>query len=282
MKIADAWAIYNKKVVRQQHTHGAELAWRNLGPFFGKRDAATTTQDLIDQYVAKRVAGKIGRPVKSQSVTKELAYLLAALRCAGVELPKIKLPRGGAPRDRWLRTEEIQKLLTTAAAMRPDDRLSRGERFLWLALETAARKQALLDLTWDRVDFETNVIFLDVPGRVVTKKRRATVPISKALLPILVRAHRERINERVLDDGGDPWRLVKSIAKKAGVPNVFPHALRHTAATHMARKGVPLWIIGKILGNTLQMVESVYAKHAPEDLRSAVDLISNGALEAAE
>jgi hypothetical protein len=50
----------------------------------------------------------------------------------------------------------------------------------------------------------------------------------------------------------------------------------------MARRGVPLWTIAKVLANTLAMVERVYAKHAPDDLRDAVGMISGGALVAAE
>jgi integrase len=50
--------------------------------------------------------------------------------------------------------------------------------------------------------------------------------------------------------------------------------MRHTAATHMARRGVPLFIIAKALGNSLQMVEKVYSHHSPDDLRAAVEAIS--------
>jgi integrase len=78
------------------------------------------------------------------------------------------------------------------------------------------------------------------------------------------------------------WRIVRDIATAAGVSGVSPHVLRHTAATHMARRGVPLWTIAKVLANTLAMVERVYAKHSPDDLRVAVGMISGGALVAAE
>ena len=34
------------------------------------------------------------------------------------------------------------------------------------------------------------------------------------------------------------WHAIKRIARKAGLTGVSPHVLRHTAATHMARRGV--------------------------------------------
>ena len=44
-------------------------------------------------------------------------------------------------------------------------------------------------------------------------------------------------------------------------------------------RAVPLWIIAKVLGNSLAMVERTYAKHCPDDLRQAVDTITGGAVE---
>ncbi|MCP8894348.1 tyrosine-type recombinase/integrase [Shinella daejeonensis] len=193
-------------------------------------------------------------------------------------------------------------MLNAAGECRRGPRLSRVKRFLWLALETAGHKSAILELSWDRVDFETNVIELNVPGRKLTKKRRAVVPISKSLRPILLRAYEERLNKKshdglVCSNLGAIWAPIQHVVIRSGLPGkrakvpagtkpkstgISPHVLRHTAATHMARRGVPLWIIAKVLGNTLAMVEKVYAKHCPDDLRQAVDQISAGALEAAE
>jgi integrase len=248
--------------------------------------------------VTKREKGVIGRPAKPATIRRELVQLLACFNwCADskerralispADVPGFALPSGGQPRDRWLREAEVERLLKAAAA--PVGRMSRVERFLWLALETAGRKQALLDLTWDRVDFETGVIHLALPGRKETKKRRASVPISKALLPVLKRAYEERINDRVLDHGAEVWAAVQSVAARAGfgppqgvrqtgtkpkATGISPHVMRHTAATHMARRGVPLFLVAKVLGDTIATVEKTYAKHAPDDLRGAVDMIS--------
>jgi integrase len=293
LTVADLWAVYEAKHL-EVHAMAAETAafsWRNLEPHFGRRRLADITADMVDDYVRLRAAGKIGRPSRSSTVRRELNALRACWNwCASpkrkiiatADIPAFDLPADGAPRDRWLRHDEIQRLLDAAAGRRQGERLSRGERFLWLALETGARKEAILQLTWDRVDFETGTIDYNVPGRRLTKKRRAVVPISPSLRPVLERARAERVGDLVMDNGADVWRIVRDIAAAAGVAGVSPHVLRHTAATHMARRGVPLWTIAKVLANTLAMVERVYAKHAPDDLRDAVGMISGGALVAAE
>jgi integrase len=312
LTIIDIWSVYfEKHVKRKAGVAAAEFAWKNLEPHFGALTVAQVTQDAIDRYVAKRTAGRIGRPSKPQTCRRELAYLVACVHFAASPKQKlipaalvpvfgekgVELPADGAPRERVLTDAEIAALHGAAARLARDSaRLTRLQRFLWLALETAGREAALLDLTWDRVDFDTNVIHLAVPGRRATKKRRASVPISTALRPILLRAYEERIGDRVLDAPSKMWASVQTCVVAAGlVParepvktsekpkrtGVSPNTFRHTAATNMARRGVPLWKVAKILGNTLVMVERVYAKHTPEDLREAVEHLSPRVLEAA-
>lgn len=311
LTVDELWSVYHEKHVQRDTAAPAsiEYAWKNLKPFFGAVRPSAIDQDTIDDYEAKRAAGKIGRPAKSSTVRKELGALRACFNWHASpergkrrvldpkDVPAFVLPEESDPRDRWLTTAEIKRLLEAAAAMRPGEpRMGRGERFLWLALETAARKQAILDLTWDRVDFEIGVIDFAVPGMKRTKKRRIVVPISAALMPQLKRMHRERISDKVMDHGAAVWSTVQSIVLKAGLApkqrietgkkpkstGISPHTFRHTAATHMARRGVPLYDIAGILGNSLAMVEKVYAKHCPGRLRAAVNSISSGHLEAAE
>ncbi|HEY1090180.1 MAG TPA: site-specific integrase [Burkholderiaceae bacterium] len=314
---AELWSTYDALHI-QKNVVGKctqNNTWINLKPAFGHLKPSDISQKVVDGYVEKRRAGLIGKqpakegdpllPAKDTTIRRELGALRACLNwCAKDErklidktdVPTYTLPEEGEPKDRWLRTAEIDAMLTAAREMREarksdGDRLSRGERFLWLALNTAARKQAIYELTWDRVDFEIGMIHYDVPGRKKTKKRRASVPISAALMPILQRAYRERENEFVMTNKGEMWATIQSIAVRAGLgvrgqpakngakpkaTGISPHTLRHTAATHMARRGVPLYTIAGVLGNTLAMVEKIYAKHCPAAMRDAVNVIPTG------
>lgn len=302
--VAEAWAVYAEHHIPTiAGPRTLAFNWQNLRPHFGDLPVEGADQTAVDGYVAKRTSGRLGRPVKPQTVRKELSALFAALKFSATPphrlydpslVQTVTMPPAGEPRDRWLRMDEVQRLLDAAARLRRGPHLSKVERFLWLALETAARQQAILDLTWDRVDFEINVIHFDVPGRRTTKKRRVSVPISTALRPVLERAWRERTNNLVVGTPSKCWASVQMVALEAGfkgerpkpgqkprATGISPHVFRHTAATHMARRGVPLWSIAKILGNTLKMVERVYAKWCPQDAAGTVDMISGGRLEAA-
>lgn len=303
LTVAELWAVYDKKHVQKNVAAPETIGycWKNLKEHFGSLTPAVIDQTTVEDYEEKRVEGDIGRPSSASTVRKELVALRACLNwhasaergrfrlLDAKDLPVFALPEESGPRERWLTTEEIKKLFDAARQIRPGEkRMHRGERFLWIALETGARKQAIIDLTWDRVDFETRVIHFTDPGRKQTKKRRPSVPISDALLPQLKRMHEERINGRVLDHDSQIWKAIQAIVVKAGLAprqpratgetikgtGISPHTFRHTAATHMARRGVPLYDIAGILGNTLAMVEKVYAKHCPGRLRAAVNSIS--------
>lgn len=304
LRVGDLWHAYFEKHLKPNtaSVRTAEDSWKNLKVYFADLLVSQVTSDAVwgsdtkPGYVQKRMKGAIGRPSVHATIRRELNTMVSCFHwCASPkqkllskdEIPQFDLPPPGEPRDRWLRHEEMQRMLDAAGTMRQGARLSRGERFLWLALETAARKTAIIELTWDRVDFETGVVHYDVPGRKRTKKKRAAPPISDALRPVLERAFAERLDQSrtdglVLDNGAQVWETIQRIAKRAKVEDVSPHVLRHTAATHMARRGVPLWKIAGVLGNTMAMVEKVYAKHAPDGLVDAVNSISGGALEAAE
>lgn len=281
--VAECWAAYEAKHVRPRVTALASTmrSWALLRPSFGALRGDQVTQEAVDAYVASR-------PVKPVTIRRELSALVACLNFAkrakmlGADVEtKFVLPGEGKPRDRWLTDAEIARLY--GACPRGYHFPHRIAVFLRMALETGGRLQSILDLTWGRVDFETGVIHLDVPSRATTKKRRPSVPMSKNLRDEIewMRGHEDDFVIAPRATPAQIWREMQAVAIKAGFgakapTGISPNVLRHTAATHMARRGVPLWKIAKILGNSMAVVERVYAKHAPDDLRDAVDQISGG------
>lgn len=216
--------------------------------------------------------------VSHSTIRVELCALRTALLYAekhgqldGVQVPQIPLPEAAPPRDRWLTLDEINILQAAAEQLRNGDRLSRAERFIWIALEAPARKMTIEKLEWDRVDLKNRVIDFRQPFKRQTKKRQVVCPISDRLLPVLERAYEERTGIWVLDNSGNIRKAFEKTVAQSGLKDVTPHVLRHTAATHMARAGVPLWTIAGVLGNSLAMVERTYAHHDPAHLRAALN-----------
>jgi len=212
--------------------------------------------------------------VKPGTVATNLGILRAALNwAAGEKLiprePPMELPQAPPPRDRWLTEAEAQRLL--ASAETPHIRL-----FIMLALHTAARASAILDLTWDRVN--DRFIDLNPLGRVRTRKGRAIVPMNPVLAAALVEARSGALTDYVVEWAGQPVLSIKKgfkrAAQRAGLSDVTPHTLRHTAATWMVQAGVPIAKVAGYLGHRdSRTTERVYGHHAPDYLTEGSDAI---------
>jgi integrase len=232
-----------------------------------------------------KVRTEVGRTIGDGTIIRELAGTLRpaikhAIRQQRLDPGEyhIAVPPSPPPRDFWITRQEAAKLIWE---LRRDPR-SRLHLPLYalIALYSGQRRSAVLDLTWKQVDLVNGRIDFNSPGRRQTKKRRPVIPIPSSLLSALKRAHGMASCDYVISYRGEKVRDIKtgfnSAAMRAGIPDCTSHTLRHTCATWLAMAGVPLREIALYLGNTLAMVERVYAKYHPDTLRGAVRALSRG------
>lgn len=248
---------------------GAKKTFKPLKAFFGNLQPQHITRDLCREYRTKR-------PVKNNTVRNELAILRAAVTWFAPNQGVFELPPPGLPKDHHLTQSDYKKLLKAA------DKVPHMKLFIQFALNTGARSGAILDLTWDRVNFEKRLIDLNTGDH--KNKRRAVVPINDALLDILKEAHNGRTSEYVIEYGGKKIESVRKsfgmTAKKAGVI-ASPHVLRHTAAVVMAEGGVSIDEISQFLGHSGRTTtDRVYARYSPTYLQKAASTLSKWHLRA--
>lgn len=227
------------------------------------------TADSVRRYVA-------GRGVKPTTAARELTVLRAALHHAVAEniidrAPTVTVPPPGPARDRWLTREEAGRLLDACH----EDHL---RLFIMLGLHTGARRGAILDLTWFQVDLERDRIDYNAPGRPQTQKRRPVVPINGPLHDALSAARKVAVAANVVEYRGKKVAGIRRsfavACRRAGLEDVIPHTLRHTAATWMAQAGVSIVEIAQILGQSIQRTTERYIKHHPDYLRAGVDALA--------
>ena len=62
------------------------------------------------------------------------------------------------------------------------------------------------------------------------------------------------------------WRVVKGLAKRAGLPAaVSPHFFRHAHASHALDRGAPPHLVQQTLGHASLATTSRYAHARPDD-----------------
>lgn len=238
-------------------------AWKHLEPAFAHLRPDQVTRTLSRAYAARRRK----QDASNGTIIKELSILRAALLWKDRRTPAvIELPPAPPPRDRHLTREEYSRLRLAAKRSGLHIYL-----FVVLGLATAGRKEALLQLTWDRVDFDRNQIRLATDGR---GKGRATVPMTRHARRVLAMAQRMATTPYVIEYAGRNVGSIKrgfaASANRAGLERVTPHVLRHTAAVWIAEAGVSMPEIAQYMGHAdSRITERVYARYSPGFLSGA-------------
>lgn len=248
-----------------------ENSWKALKPFWGGLRVDQINREKCREYTAQR--RKLGRA--DGTVLKELNALKASVRWSGMQGAVFEVPASPPPRDRWLTEAEFFSLLD-AAGQWPHLTL-----FLHVAIATAARKEAILELTWPQIRWDANQIWL---GRKAGGKARAIVPMTATLRAALREAEKVRHEgcEFIIQYKGARVLNIKrafgSAADRAGLADVTPHDLRHTAAVWMAAAGVSMPKIAQFLGHAdSRVTERVYARFSPDHLSDAAQALDLGA-----
>src|SRR5262249_29289875 len=140
-----------------------------------------------------------------------------------------------------------------------------------------ARHEAILSLTWDRVDLEQGRIDFRLPGRAETKKRRPNRPIDDRLLRLLRAAYKVREGDHVIMHRGGPVKAVKKAfagaCKRAKLKGVTPHTLKHTYITWALRSGVSIWDVAGLTSTSAKTIQEVYGHHAQDQLKKAANAV---------
>lgn len=242
-----------------------------LRPWFGRLEPAQITPELASRYARDMERrGRSGSTIYTHFITLRAAVnraikmrLLSSDQALTWPIPV----RRSKPRDRWLTKDEVRRLLEHVTAPHID-------LFVRLGVQTFARKTAILELTWDRVDWTQGRIDY---GEGDGNKRRAIVPISDSLRPHLERAYEVATCPYVIEYGGHHVRDVRTgldrAARLADVGHVHPHMLRHTGITWAVMAGRSLGEVARMAGTTEAIIERVYGHHHPDYLRGVADAV---------
>jgi integrase len=210
------------------------------------------------------------------TIGKELSLLNAALHYAEKEKmisnPTImQLPPSSPPRSHVATADEVRQLLICAS-------YSHVRLFIMIAVHTLSRKTAILELRWDQVDMVRRQIDFNPPGRIATKKCRTLAKINAQLYKALEEAFKHRTTDYVIEFNGRRVDDIKSgfssAAKKAGLPWLTPHTLRHTGASQLAAAGVSIEEIADLMGDNEATARKHYIKYSPDYLQRATDKLS--------
>ncbi len=273
----------------------------HLTPAFGRvRLAKLSPQPIQALYAAKLTEGVAPGTVRQMHAVLRRA-LGEATRLGLVPrnvATLVKVPRAARPEMQVLSPEEARILLAAVEG----DRL---EALYVLALTTGMRLGEVLALRWTDVDLHTkapalhvratlryvnaDTYFFDPPK---TPQSRRRIGLSSTAVEALRRHRTRQLEERLA--AGIAWhdedlvfctpigaaicgnhlsgREFQALLRRAGLPRIRFHDLRHTCATLLLRCGVHPKVVSELLGHsTVTMTLDRYSHVLPDMQQAAMD-----------
>lgn len=241
-----------------------QLLWwkKHLGKYFLCHITTAMIAEIRDDKLLAETTYR-GSLRSSSTANRYLAALSCAFTTAVKEwgwlkenpISKVKRPKEGKARDRYLDKEEIGRLLIECRKSQSPHLYT----IVLFALSTGARKGEILGLKWNDIDF----VKCTATFRETKNGETRTVGLDHAILESLKGEKSKRVifSPYVFpsSSGKSPAGIRtawEQAVKNANLKNVTLHTLRHTAASHLAMSGASTLEIAAILGHkTLAMVK---------------------------
>ncbi len=202
------------------------------------------------------------------------------------ELSDMRIPSHGVrrfkmkTRERFLTPEErrhVEEVLLRGLQISSGRKGHLDQMGVWalqLLSLTGLRRDEILDLTWPMVDWQHRC--LNLPD---TKTGQRNVPVPSQVVALLRHIHDHTGNRkeglvvrtrtgRKLSGLNRTWENIREVV---GIPDVRLHDLRHSFASDALMGGVPLAIVGEMLGHRQPNTTKRYAHLANRVVRDALE-----------
>lgn len=268
-----------------------QLFRRHIRPALGRIKLKSLTPAHVRGLIREKLESGLA-PATVRKIHSTLHKALSQAVSDGL-IPRnaadVKAPRPTPEEMRPLSESEARTFLDAAS-----EASDRFEPLYVLAITTGLRRGELLGLRWDDVDLERGTLRVGralvreggrhTLGETKTRRGRRQVNLTPRTVAAL-RAHRKRqLEERMKyagphKDNGlifatstgapvSPENLVKRsfkpLLKRAGLPDIRFHDLRHTCATLLLGRGVHPKLVQELLGHaTIAMTLDTYSHYLP-------------------
>ncbi|MDA8272614.1 MAG: site-specific integrase [Deltaproteobacteria bacterium] len=276
----EVWQEYLKTLNNAKGTLANKIfAAKHFLPIFQNKDIVSLTVTDIENYSLKRKleilnasknAGKREQEINYRWINLEITTLRHFFNfcikrnyidknpCAGVkklnELSRLKT----------LSDEDIDKLINGST-----NKLTRD--LITFLIYTGCRKGEALNLKWDDVDLQNDVIAI----KGTKTKYDRYIPISKPLKELLKGIEKKDDCLYVFNKNGAKLgnfrKSFMTACRNAGLKHLRIHHSRHVFDSKMVMNGTSLYITGELLGHRTTQMTKRYSHLVPDTLKKAVD-----------
>jgi integrase len=263
-------------------------------PLLGHKRVSEIGAGAIERFVRDVSAGKTARDEKTgprkriivrggdgaaRKVVRDLSavFSFAVRRCIVQENPvdRASIRKTDNRRQRFLTLEEVTRLGAAFDELEAGGANSKAVAIARLWALTGCRRDEIAGLRWPEVDAERGLLVLDD-----TKTGKSIRPLGAAAVALLQSLTRDPDSEFVFPaEFGDGHyqgtkRLWAKAIRKAALPGVTPHTLRHTIGSTAVSLGEGMALTGAILGHANPRSTAIYAHIQFDPSRRAADRVT--------
>lgn len=250
-------------------------------PRFGALHLDQITSTMISEahQAMRREEYALAMANKLPILFKIMFNLAKKMRVQGVSsnpANEVTLFQANNAKERYLSSEETARL-HEALAQSENTQL---KHIVALMLMFGCRKRELLDAKWEHFDMERRN--WRIPMSKSGKARN--IPISAKAMELLQGLPRWNgcpyvvPNPNTLKPYGNLFCAWDTARKRAGLPDVRMHDLRHSFASNLVNAGQSIYVVGKLLGHSQVKTTQRYAHLSDATLHAAVDAAANAAI----
>lgn len=318
----DIKAMLRKKSYTQERFAGeAGICLQTLRSAINKKPITTESAEKIAAVLGDsanklfKIISNTERPLSNKTILEHHRLISAIMAQAEKEEIIVNNPARRATPPKYERPEvnyfqisDIKKIMEYL----PQEPL-KWQAFVYLLIFTGCRRGEIAGLKWDCIDFNKATItvkgnlvytpekgvFLDTPK---TKKSERTVTFDRSIIPILQEYKKEQAAEIL--KSGNKWKRndfvfcqengnpifpdsvnqhLNVFSKKYDLPDINPHAFRHSMVSMLFSDGLDPITISKRLGHSkVSTTTDIYAHVMENADRAAADSIGRLLLDDTE
>lgn len=273
--LIEAQYVGDRKVAGLRSCYDGKFRLEILRGYFGIRRLREITHSDLEKFRIARLGTKTKHDKQRSiaTVNRELGLLRRVLNVAVANgwihrspftMGKSLISIGDEkPRERILTREEEERMLAACTGWRAHLR-----PILICALDTGMRRGELFKLVWGDVDFDNKLITIRAFNTKTMRQRQ--IGMTERLARELAVLYAKNPNPEALLFGigsiKGSWNKVRRIA---GLTDLRFHDLRHTYATRLVSKHLPLSEVGRVLGHTQPTMTYRYTNLTVETARRA-------------
>lgn len=229
--------------------------------------ACITAEMVTEMVLDLEEAGNSGSTVNKKASCYSMMMKTAVSQGWITDFPKAPRRKENQHRIRWMDEDEELRVLSLCQHLGLYDLYD----YIVVAIDTGFRRGEMLGL--EPRDFSSGLIHLHAGS---TKSNDArSVPATKRVTEILnKRSHYKKVFECFEPHSlRGQWERIRGLLKMDEDTQFIVHMLRHTCASRLVQRGVPLAVVQKWMGHKKIETTLRYAHLAPDSLLMGVEAL---------